>query len=191
MSKAMKKAPAVSTKINDLRGALDWLKSEGDLIETDKEVNPDLEVTAVQKQLDGGCPILFNNVKGKPNHRVVTNLFGDMNVINKMFGWKDDRERTEKLAYAITHPLPPVMVDHNKAPVQEVVIEKPTDVNEHMVPIRHTEYEPELTVGSGNRLISGEYFDGGTDLGYNRMNFRWGNVGTFQISPGSHMWQVV
>jgi len=21
------------------------------------------------------------------------------------------------------------------------------------------------------------------------MNFRWGNVGTFQISPGSHMWQ--
>ena len=30
-----------------------------------------------------------------------------------------------------------------------------------------------------------------SDLGYNRMNFRWGNVGTFQISPGSHMWQVV
>ena len=33
-------------------------------------------------------------------------------------------------------------------------------------------------------------FGGGTDVGYNRMNFRWGNVGTFQISPGSHMWQV-
>src|SRR5260370_9837196 len=23
------------------------------------------------------------------------------------------------------------------------------------------------------------------------MNFRWGNVGTFQASPGSHMWQVI
>src|SRR5260370_24935230 len=23
------------------------------------------------------------------------------------------------------------------------------------------------------------------------MNFGWGTVGTFQISPGSHMWQVV
>ena len=44
------------------------------------------------------CPMLFNNVKGKPNHRVVTNLFGDMNVINKMFGWKDDTDRTRKLA---------------------------------------------------------------------------------------------
>ncbi len=59
-----------------------------------------------------------------------------------------------------------------------------------MVPIRHTTYETELTVGSGIRCISFEQFDGGTDLGYNRMNFRWGNVGTFQISPGSHMWQV-
>ena len=192
MSKAVTKvAGAPAESIGDLRRALDWLRAEGDLIETDKEVNPDLEITAIQKQLDGGCPILFNKVKGKPNHRVVTNLFGDMNVINKMFGWKDHRERTQKLTYHITHPLPAVIVNQKDAPSQETVIEKPTDVNQHMVPIRHTEYEPELTVGSGNRLISGEYFSGGFDLGYNRMNFRWGNVGTFQISPGSHMWQVV
>ena len=77
------------------------------------------------------------------------------------------------------------------APCQEVVIENPKDVNEYMVPIRHTTYEPELTVGSGIRCVTGEHFEGGSDLGYNRMNFRWGNVGTFQISPGSHMWQVV
>ena len=43
----------------------------------------------------------------------------------------------------------------------------------------------------GHPLVVGKYFDGGTDIGYNRMNFRWGNVGTFQISPGSHMWQVL
>jgi hypothetical protein len=76
------------------------------------------------------------------------------------------------------------------APCQEVVIKNPKNVNDYMVPIRHTTYEPELTVGSGIRCISFDQFDGGTDLGYNRMNFRWGNVGTFQISPGSHMWQV-
>src|SRR3954451_5773624 len=71
----------------DLRATLEWLRRQGDLIETDKEVDPDLEVTGLQKHMDGGCPVLFENVKGKPNHRVVTNLFGDMNVINKMFGW--------------------------------------------------------------------------------------------------------
>ncbi len=175
MSKAMKDVTTGAKPVMDLRGMLDWLRSEGDLIETDTEVDPSLQITALQKQMDGGCPILFNNVKGKPNHRVVTNLFGDMNVINKLFGWKDDRDRTKKLAYAITHGIPPVMVDQKDAPSQEVVIEKPKEVNDYMVPIRHTEYEPELTIGSGNRLISGEHFGGGTDLGYNRMNFRWGN----------------
>jgi 4-hydroxy-3-polyprenylbenzoate decarboxylase len=87
--------------------------------------------------------------------------------------------------------LPPQLVESKDAPVHEHIVEGPNDCNEYMVPIRHTPLDKELTVGSGNRLVSGEHFDGGTDLGYNRMNFRWGNVGTFQISPGSHMWQVV
>ncbi len=107
MQKAVRKENLVvaANKAFDLRSVLDRLRQEGDLIETDKPVNPDLEVTGLQKHMDGGCPVLFNNVKGKPNHRVVTNLFGDMNVINKMFGWTDDVERTRKLAYAVSHPL--------------------------------------------------------------------------------------
>src|SRR5262245_56496441 len=88
----------------DLRSTLEWLREQGDLIETDKRVDPDLEVTGLQKHMDGGCPIIFNNVKGKPNHRVLTNLFGDMKVINKMFGWANDAERVKKLAYALSHP---------------------------------------------------------------------------------------
>jgi len=175
----------------DLRSTLNWLRSEGDLIETDREVNPDLEIIALQKHLDGGCPVLFNNVKGKPDHGVVTNLFSDMNVINKIFGWQDDRDRTVRLAHALSRPLRPVEIDQKDAPCQEIVVENPTDVNEYLVPVRHTDIEPELTVGSGIRVITGDYFEGGSDLGYNRMNFRWGNVGTFQISPGSHMWQVL
>ena len=93
MQKALRKEkPAAGQEHHaaDLRSTLDWLRGQGDLIETDKAVDPDLEVTGLQKHMDGGCPVLFENVKGKPNHRVVTNLFGDMKVINKMFGWKDD-----------------------------------------------------------------------------------------------------
>ncbi len=181
---------AIATGVQDLRGTLEWLRAQGDLIETDKEVDPDLEITGLQKHLDGGCPVLFENVKGKPNHRVVTNLFGDINVINKMFGWSDDTHRTRELAYALSHPLKPVEIPQDQAPCQEEVIEKPADVNEYMVPIRHTAIEPELTVGSGIRCVTGAQFEGGTDLGYNRMNFRWGDTGTFMISPVSHMWQV-
>src|ERR1039458_5472038 len=103
MQKAMpKEKPQSNTAdVMDLRKTLEWLKSQGDLIETDKPVDPDLEVTGLQKHLDGGCPVIFNNVKGKPNHRVITNLFGDMNVINKMFAWKNDVERTRKIAQAV------------------------------------------------------------------------------------------
>src|SRR5688572_9448599 len=189
-----KKGSKTAAPINhahDLRSTLAWLKSQGDLIETKKEVDPDLEVTGLQKHMDGGCPVMFHKVKGKPNHRVITNLFGDMAVINKMFGWKSDPERVRSLAAALRKPLPPVEISQDEAPCQEHVVLKPKDVNKYLVPIRHTTYEPELTVGSGIRCVTGPEFDGGSDLGYNRMNFRWGNVGTFQISPGSHMWQVV
>ena len=111
MQKAVrKKELKVVSRPTSLRDTLEWLKAEGDLIETDKPVNPDLEVTGLQKHLDGACPMLFNNVVGKPNHRVVTNLFGDMNVINKMFGWADDVERTRKLSYALSHPIKPVEI---------------------------------------------------------------------------------
>src|SRR5882672_6432177 len=121
---------------SDLRTALAWLREQGDLIETDKTVDPDLEVTGLQKHMDGGCPILFNNVKGKPNHRVLTNLFGDIKVINKMFGWTDDAERVKKLAAALRKPLKPEIIAQDQAPVQEHVIIDPTDVNEWAVPIR-------------------------------------------------------
>ena len=119
MQKPMRKEklrPVREQHPSDLRSTLDWLRQQGDLIETDKEVDPDLEVTGLQKHMDGGCPILFNNVKGKPHHRVLTNLFGDMNVINKMFGWKDDAERVKKLAYALSQPLKPVEISPGRGP---------------------------------------------------------------------------
>ena len=185
------KPKPVTDHLRDLRGTIDFLKQEGDIIETDVEVDPDLEITGVQKHLDGGCPILFNNVKDKPNHRAITNLFADQGIMCKMFGVNNMQEMTLAIANAIRNPLPPVIVDSKDAPSHEEVILNPAEVNEHMVPIRHTTYESELTVGSGQRLFAGEYFEGGTDMAYNRMNFRWGNVGTFQISPGSHGWQVM
>jgi gallate decarboxylase subunit C len=182
---------ADTAHLKDLRSTLAWLRARGDLIETGKQVDPDLEITGLQKLMDGGCPALFTNVKGKPDHQVVTNLFGDIKVVNAMFGWASDTERTRKLARALSRPLPPLEIPQAEAPCQEVVIEGPDDVNPWLVPIRHTALEQELTVGSGIRCVSGAQFGDGTDVGYNRMNFRWGNVGTFQISPGSHMWQVV
>jgi len=46
-----KRAPAEA--VADLRNTLDWLRAEGDLIETDREVDPDLQITGLQKRMDG------------------------------------------------------------------------------------------------------------------------------------------
>src|SRR5437879_12741493 len=70
-------AQASAQHVIDLRSTLSWLRKEGDLIETRKEVDPDLEVTGLQKHLDGGCPVLFHNVKVTPNHPGIPNPCGD------------------------------------------------------------------------------------------------------------------
>ncbi len=60
MSTAKKEALGeVSDLVVDLRGTLEWLRAEGDLLETDKPIDPDLDLTALQKHLDGGAPMLF------------------------------------------------------------------------------------------------------------------------------------
>src|SRR5216683_3011459 len=132
-----------------LRTALDWLAAQGDVLSTDVEIDPDLEITGVQKHLDGGPVLLFNNVKGKPHVRAITNLLADINVVDKLFGYKTPPERTRNIADAMTHPLKSVEVSQNEAPCQEEVITDDLDVNKYITAIRHTELESELTIGSG------------------------------------------
>jgi 4-hydroxy-3-polyprenylbenzoate decarboxylase len=182
---------ALARDISSLPATIDWLRSEGLLLETEVPVSGDLELTGIQKALDGSYPILFNNVKGYPNVRAITNLFANYDVLDRMFGWEGPTDRTRKLAYALTHPLEPIEISQAEAACQQEVITDDLDVNKYIMAIRHTQLESELTIGSGNSVVVGEYFRGGSHIGYNRMNFRWGNVGTFQSAPGAHMWQVI
>ena len=119
---AASKQATTGANARDLREALDWFRSKGYLIETDKEVNPDLEITGLQKIFDGSLPMLFNNVKGKPHARAITNLFGDIRVVEELFGWRDSLDRVKKVAYALDHPLKPVIIPQEDAPVQQEVL---------------------------------------------------------------------
>ena len=183
--------PAPKEVLRSLPETIAWLRREGLLMETDVPVSGDLELTGIQKHFDGSYPILFNNVKGYPHVRAITNFFANMDIVDRLFGWEDRTARTRKLAHSLTHAIPSEEIGQADAPVQQEVITDDLDVNKYIFPIRHTHLESEITIGSGNSVVVGEKFWGGSHIGYNRMNFRWGNVGTFQISPGSHMWQVM
>ncbi|HZD40568.1 MAG TPA: hypothetical protein VE131_07590, partial [Terriglobales bacterium] len=80
-----------------LRATLEALKKEGLVLETDREVNPKCEMTAIQKLLDGGPPIIFNKVKGYPNARLATNVMASDKIIARMFGAKDRKELKFKI----------------------------------------------------------------------------------------------
>jgi 3-polyprenyl-4-hydroxybenzoate decarboxylase len=84
--------------IKDLRSVLEWLRLMGCLLETDVEVSPDLEIIPVQKHTDGRLPFPFNNIKGYPHLRTVTNVFANTSLINEMFGWPNDTERMKAIA---------------------------------------------------------------------------------------------
>ena len=49
--KDQQQTPATPNQAFDLRSTLEWLRASGELIETDKEVDPDLQVTGLQKHM--------------------------------------------------------------------------------------------------------------------------------------------
>ena len=179
-------ATTASAKIDirSLRSTLESLRDTDELLVSNKEINPALELAGLAKQFDGGSAMLFNNVKGYPNGRLTTNLFATEERVSRLFGVDDPTKFKFKCVEALHSPLPPKVV--KDAPCQEVVIDKNINVWDIVPMIQHTEKDPGRTLGGGNTLVTGKYFWGGDHISYNRMNFRGPDFSSFQISPGSH-----
>src|SRR5438034_3952706 len=96
--------------VSSLRSTLDYLDSIGELVTTDVEVDPHLEVAAIQKHFDGGAALLFNKVKGYPNARICNNLFASAERVSRLFGVDDPRLFKHRAVEAIRVPIPPVEV---------------------------------------------------------------------------------
>ncbi|MBI2816200.1 MAG: UbiD family decarboxylase [Acidobacteria bacterium] len=184
MATATKVAAPSKIDIKSLRSTLEGLIGTDELLITEKEVNPALELAGLAKHFDGGSAMLFNNVKGYPNARLTTNLFATEKRVTSLFGVEDPRKFKFKCVEALHTPLPPKVV--KDAPCQEVVIDKNINVWDVIPMIQHTVKDPGRTLGGGNTLVTGKYFWGGDHISYNRMNFRGPDYSSFQISPGSH-----
>ena len=174
--------------ISSLRSTLEYLEAAGELVTTDVEIDPHLEVAAIQKHFDGGAALLFNKVKGYPNARICNNIFASAERIAKLLDVDDPRKLKHKVVEALRSPLPPVEVKDGAC--QEVVITKDIDVWDVVPMISHSDSDPGRTLGAGTTVVRGKHFWGGSHIGYNRMNFRGPDYSSFQISPGSHMDQV-
>ncbi len=126
-----------ASDVNDLRTALDLLgQHPGQLVSTDVEVDPYLELPAVYRRVGSGTPtppptqigpaMMFERVKGS-TMRVVAGILASRERTALLLGSTRERLAFDMLA-ALEKPVPPVVVGKDSAPCQEVVINPPFDL---------------------------------------------------------------
>ncbi len=71
----------------DLRSFIQNLEQSGELVRVKEEVDPDQDITIIQHRVlaANGPALLFERVKGSP-YRVVSNLFGTAERVERVFG---------------------------------------------------------------------------------------------------------
>lgn len=115
----------------DLRKVLDEMKSiPGQYHETDKKIDPNADLAGVYRYIGAGGTVqrptqegptmMFNNVKGFPNSRVLIGLQASRKRVGQILH-HDYHTLGQMLNEAVTHPVKPVEVTHEEAPAQEVV----------------------------------------------------------------------
>jgi gallate decarboxylase subunit C len=115
----------------DLRSAIELLRSvPGQLIETDESINPHAEISGVYRYIGAGGTVMrptqngpamiFNNVKGHEDARVLIGLLASRERVGLLLN-----EKPERLGFllneAVQNPIPPVVIPNEKAKCQEVV----------------------------------------------------------------------
>lgn len=169
--------------ITTVTGLVEFLKREGELLVTSKEVDPICEVIGVAKAFEDGPAVLFENVKGYPNHRILVNVFGKRSRLAKIFDVPDPKEFKFKCLEAIKNPIPPEVVD--KAPCQEVVITKDIDVLKTMPVTQSIETDPGRIIGAGISLVIAAEID--HCISFRRTLFRGKDWASMNFNPGSHV----
>ncbi|MFD1485750.1 UbiD family decarboxylase [Lacticaseibacillus baoqingensis] len=115
----------------DLRKVLDEIKAiPGQYHETDKEIDPDADLAGVYRYIGAGGTVqrptqegptmMFNNVKGFPDSRVLIGLQASRKRVGLILH-HDYKTLGQMLNEAVSQPVKPVEVTKAEAPAQEVV----------------------------------------------------------------------
>ena len=121
----------MTTEHYDLRKVIEELKQlPGQYHETDLEVDPDAELSGVYRYIGAGGTVkrptqegpamMFNNVKGFPNSRVLIGALASRKRVGAIMH-HDYHTLGQYLNEAVSNPVAPVIVGKDEAPAQEVV----------------------------------------------------------------------
>jgi len=171
--------------ISSLRSTLEFIRQRGELLTVEEAVDPIYEIAGIQKSLENGPALLFENIKGYGNARDTGNIFSREQRVADIFGVSDFKEIKFKFAEAIRQPLPPKVVE--EAPCQEVVIKDNIDAMATLPLIKHSEMDAGHILGGGVVLVTEPYCAEGNDLAFKRMHFRGKDWASMHIIRGTHL----
>ena len=124
-------------EIHDLRSALEYLRTQpGQLLETDTEVDPDAEVSGVYRYVGAGGTVarptkegpamLFNNVKGFDDAKVVIGMLASRRRVANLIGMDCEHLGIE-MGKKLNETIPPVMIEDGKHVDCQEVVYRATD----------------------------------------------------------------
>ncbi|MEN6608914.1 MAG: UbiD family decarboxylase [Bryobacteraceae bacterium] len=130
--------------VRDLRSAIDFLSdSPKHLYKTSEPVDPYLELAGVYRVAGAGTPappptqigpaMLFENVRGYPETRILVGMFSSRERTALLLGTTVDR-LPFRLMEAVEQPIPTVLVSGKTAPCQEVIHRDDADLTK-LLPI--------------------------------------------------------
>jgi 4-hydroxy-3-polyprenylbenzoate decarboxylase len=151
-------------------------------------VDPIYEITGIQRALEGGPALLFENIKGYPGIANISNLFSRWERVAKIFNVDDFKNIKFKSLNAMKKLIPPKIVE--TAPCQEVVILDDIDVIATLPILKHTERDAARILGGGITFVSGEYAKGGTEVSLKRMHFQGKSWATVLWTFDSHLGEL-
>ncbi len=143
-------------EVHDLRSALTFLQGLPQHLHTTREpVDPYLELAGVYRLVGAGTPIapptrigpamLFENVRGYPDARILVGMFGSRERTALLLDTTVDR-LPFRLIEAVARPIPATVVEGASAPCQEVIHPAPVDLMRL------------LPVPTGTAMDAGPYF---------------------------------
>jgi UbiD family decarboxylase len=171
--------------IASMRSTVEYLKEQKQLLTITEEVDPICEVSGIQKALEDGPALFFENVKGYSGVGILGNVFSRWERVADLFDVSDPKQLKFKFLEQIKNPVPPRVVEN--APCQEVVITKGIDVMATLPMIQHTVDDAGRILGSGIIPTVGIPPHGGTDLTFKRIFFRGKDWASMYVWLDSHL----